>query len=76
MSVQAKVAPAGDAVSSGVEKVIIDGITLAPGDNIALALSPDMIGGYSHQGADLLIQLKTGETIRIGNLGTSINLAF
>jgi hypothetical protein len=69
MSNQVKVSSIAQEVSSApVTQLATDNVlTLSQSSNVALNLSPDAVQGYSKSGADLLIQLQSGETIRIVN---------
>ncbi|KRW62444.1 Ig-like domain-containing protein [Pseudomonas sp. TTU2014-080ASC] len=69
MSIQAKVSSASQNVaSSSAIEVSADGlISLTESSKVALNVAPADVVGYSKSGSDLIVQLKSGETIRIAN---------
>ncbi|WXL27138.1 Ig-like domain-containing protein [Ectopseudomonas mendocina] len=69
MSIQAKISSASQNVaSSQVVELPPEGlITLTESSNVALNVPPADVVGYSKNGSDLIIQLKSGEKIRIAN---------
>ncbi|HCF3286167.1 Ig-like domain-containing protein [Pseudomonas aeruginosa] len=69
MSIQAKVTPIDQSISSAaVVEVPENGILkLSQSSNIALDVAPESVAGYSKSGSDLIVQLKTGESVRIAN---------
>ncbi|MGQ9983578.1 Ig-like domain-containing protein [Pseudomonas aeruginosa] len=42
-------------------------LKLSQSSNIALDVAPESVAGYSKSGSDLIVQLKTGESVRIAN---------
>ncbi|MBO9624080.1 MAG: BapA prefix-like domain-containing protein [Sphingomonas sp.] len=42
-------------------------IGIKPGDYVALSLTPSEVSGYTREGADLIVHLKNGETLRIAD---------
>ncbi|MCU1719676.1 Ig-like domain-containing protein, partial [Pseudomonas sp. 5P_3.1_Bac2] len=69
MSSQVKVSPLAQEVSSApITQLANDNVlTLTQSSNVAINIDPDAVQGYSKSGADLLIKLDSGETIRIVN---------
>ncbi|WPX88394.1 Ig-like domain-containing protein [Pseudomonas asiatica] len=69
MSIQAKVSPLAQSVTSAAPIAIPDNgiLTLTQSSNIVLAIAPEGVSGYTKSGADLIVQLKTGESLRIAN---------
>ncbi len=69
MSIQAKVTPIDQSISSAAAvEVPANGILkLSQSSNIALDVAPESVAGYSKSGSDLIVQLKTGESVRIAN---------
>ncbi|MBG6355407.1 BapA prefix-like domain-containing protein [Pseudomonas aeruginosa] len=69
MSIQAKVTPIDQSISSeAAVEVPENGILkLSQSSNIALDVAPESVAGYSKSGSDLIVQLKTGESVRIAN---------
>ena len=69
MTTRAKVAPLGENVAAASEaEVATNGvIQLTRSSDVALDIAPEEVAGYVKDGADLLVQLKDGETLRIAN---------
>ncbi|WP_038995275.1 BapA prefix-like domain-containing protein, partial [Pseudomonas putida] len=69
MSIQAQVSPLNQNVSSAaVTEIPTNGILkLSESSEVALNLDPEAVASYSKSDADLVIQLKNGESIRIAN---------
>ncbi|WP_296234811.1 Ig-like domain-containing protein, partial [Pseudomonas sp. UBA4617] len=69
MSIQAKISPLAQSVSSAAPiSIPSNGIlTLSQSSNVALDLAPESVAGYSKSGTDLIVQLKSGENLRIAN---------
>ncbi|MGY4527266.1 Ig-like domain-containing protein [Pseudomonas sp. TE21394] len=69
MSIQAKISPLAQSVSSAAPiSIPSNGIlTLSQSSNVALELAPESVAGYSKSGTDLIVQLKSGENLRIAN---------
>ncbi|MGN8252389.1 Ig-like domain-containing protein, partial [Pseudomonas sp. SMV7] len=69
MSIQAKISPLAQSVSSAAPiSIPSNGIlTLSQSSNVVLDLAPESVEGYSKSGADLIVQLKSGENLRIAN---------
>uniref|UniRef100_UPI003BA2F8DE Ig-like domain-containing protein n=1 Tax=Pseudomonas asiatica TaxID=2219225 RepID=UPI003BA2F8DE len=69
MSIQAKVSPLAQSVTSAAPIAIPDNgiLTLTQSSNIVLDIAPEGVSGYTKSGADLIVQLKTGESLRIAN---------
>ncbi|HCF4747617.1 TPA: BapA prefix-like domain-containing protein [Pseudomonas aeruginosa] len=42
-------------------------LKLSQSSNVALDVAPESVAGYSKSGSDLIVQLKTGESVRIAN---------
>ncbi|WNN39358.1 Ig-like domain-containing protein [Pseudomonas inefficax] len=69
MSIQAKVSPLAQSVTSAAPIAIPDNgiLTLTQSSNIVLDIAPESVTGYEKSGADLIVQLKSGESLRIAN---------
>ncbi|HCE5999961.1 TPA: BapA prefix-like domain-containing protein [Pseudomonas aeruginosa] len=69
MSIQAKVTPIDQSISSAAAVEIPENgiLKLSQSSNIALDVAPESVAGYSKSGSDLIVQLKTGESVRIAN---------
>ncbi len=69
MSIQAKVTPIDQSISSAAAVEVPENgiLKLSQGSNIALDVAPESVAGYSKSGSDLIVQLKTGESVRIAN---------
>ncbi|WP_085598804.1 Ig-like domain-containing protein [Pseudomonas sp. B10(2017)] len=69
MSIQAKVSPLTQSVTSAAPIAIPDNgiLTLTQSSNIVLDIAPESVAGYTKSGADLIVQLKSGESLRIAN---------
>ncbi|WP_143493562.1 Ig-like domain-containing protein [Pseudomonas sp. B23(2017)] len=69
MSIQAKVSPLAQSVNSAAPIAIPDNgiLTLTQSSNIVLDIAPESVTSYTKSGADLIVQLKSGESLRIAN---------
>ncbi|MEW4347319.1 Ig-like domain-containing protein [Pseudomonas paraeruginosa] len=69
MTIQAKVTSIDQSISSAAAVEIPENgiIHLSQSSNVALDVAPDAVAGYSKSGSDLIVQLKTGETVRIAD---------
>ncbi|WP_085704823.1 Ig-like domain-containing protein [Pseudomonas sp. B8(2017)] len=69
MSIQAKVSPLAQSVTSAAPIAIPDNgiLTLTQSSNIVLDIAPESVTSYTKSGADLIVQLKSGESLRIAN---------
>ncbi len=69
MSIQAKVSPLAQSVTSAAPIAIPNNgiLTLTQSSNIVLDIAPEGVSGYTKSGADLIVQLKSGESLRIAN---------
>ncbi|MET0240624.1 MAG: Ig-like domain-containing protein [Sphingobium sp.] len=67
MSFEAKITPADKPVAQGAEQIVNGTVTITPGDNIALDIPPEAVRSLTRDGSDLVVELKTGETIRVQN---------
>ncbi|WP_433887265.1 Ig-like domain-containing protein [Pseudomonas vranovensis] len=69
MSIQAQVSPLNQNVSSAaVTEIPTNGILkLTESSEIALDIDPEAVASYSKSDADLVVQLKNGESVRIAN---------
>ncbi|HBP1917107.1 BapA prefix-like domain-containing protein [Pseudomonas aeruginosa] len=69
MSIQAKVTPIDQSISSAAAVEVPENgiLKLSQSSNIALDVAPESVAGYSKGGSDLIVQLKTGESVRIAN---------
>jgi len=67
MAIEVKVTPVGQSVSTGATQTVTEAITAPPGSNITLNIARDAIASYTKDGADLVVQLKNGETLRIAD---------
>ena len=69
MAIRVKVVPASESISSdtAATTVLNDVVTLQQSSNVALDIDPDQVAGYVKDGQDLVVQLKTGENVRIVN---------
>ncbi|MBG4726079.1 BapA prefix-like domain-containing protein [Pseudomonas aeruginosa] len=69
MSIQAKVTPIDQSISSAAAVEVPENgiLKLSQSSNVALDVAPEAVAGYSKSGSDLIVQLKTGESVRIAN---------
>ena len=69
MSIQAKVSPLAQSVTSAAPIAIPNNgiLTLTQSSNIVLDIAPEGVSGYTKSGVDLIVQLKSGESLRIAN---------
>ncbi|MFK0342292.1 Ig-like domain-containing protein [Pseudomonas asiatica] len=69
MSIQAKVSPLAQSVTSAAPIAVPDNgiLTLTQSSNIVLDIAPESVTSYTKSGADLIVQLKSGESLRIAN---------
>ncbi|HHQ2526046.1 TPA: Ig-like domain-containing protein [Pseudomonas aeruginosa] len=69
MSIQAKVTPIDQSISSAAAVEVPENgiLALSQSSNVALDVPPEAVAGYSKSGSDLIVQLKTGESVRIAN---------
>ncbi|HGK8825747.1 TPA: Ig-like domain-containing protein, partial [Pseudomonas aeruginosa] len=69
MSIQAKVTPIDQSISSAAAVEVPENgiLKLSQSSNVALDVAPESVAGYSKSGSDLIVQLKTGESVRIAN---------
>ncbi|MEZ6805574.1 Ig-like domain-containing protein [Pseudomonas aeruginosa] len=69
MSIQAKVTPIDQSISSAAAVEVPENgiLKLSQSSNVALDIAPESVAGYSKSGSDLIVQLKTGESVRIAN---------
>ncbi|WP_140399086.1 Ig-like domain-containing protein, partial [Pseudomonas sp. SID14000] len=69
MSIQAKVSPLAQSVTSAAPIAIPSNgiLTLTQSSNVVLDVAPESVMGYAKSGADLIVQLKSGENLRIAN---------
>ncbi|HEK3325696.1 TPA: BapA prefix-like domain-containing protein [Pseudomonas aeruginosa] len=69
MSIQAKVTSIDQSISSAAAVEVPENgiLKLSQSSNIALDVAPESVAGYSKSGSDLIVQLKTGESVRIAN---------
>ncbi|MCV4130187.1 Ig-like domain-containing protein [Pseudomonas aeruginosa] len=69
MSIQAKVTPIDQSISSAAAVEVPENgiLALSQSSNVALDITPEAVAGYSKSGSDLIVQLKTGESVRIAN---------
>ncbi|HEL3864021.1 TPA: BapA prefix-like domain-containing protein [Stenotrophomonas maltophilia] len=69
MAIRVKVVPASESISSDTAATTVrnDVVTLQQSSNVALDIDPDQVAGYVKDGQDLVVQLKTGENVRIVN---------
>ncbi|MGI0747998.1 Ig-like domain-containing protein, partial [Pseudomonas aeruginosa] len=69
MSIQAKVTPIDQSISSAAAVEVPENgiLKLSQSSNIALDVAPESVAGYSKSGSGLIVQLKTGESVRIAN---------
>ncbi len=69
MSIQAKVTPIDQSISSAAAVEVPENgiLKLSQSSNVALDIAPESVAGYLKSGSDLIVQLKTGESVRIAN---------
>ncbi|MBG7381841.1 BapA prefix-like domain-containing protein [Pseudomonas aeruginosa] len=69
MSIQAKVTPIDQSISSAAAVEVPENgiLKLSQSSNVALDVAPESVAGYSKSRSDLIVQLKTGESVRIAN---------
>ncbi|WP_106639813.1 Ig-like domain-containing protein [Allosphingosinicella vermicomposti] len=67
MQIEAKVASDVQQIQAGEKQVVNDILTVDPGSNVALDISPQFVNSYAREGGDLIITLQDGQTIRLVN---------
>jgi len=67
MAIQAKVVASQVQVATATQQSVEGNIVLQQASNVALDVTADSVASYQKVGADLVVQLKDGETIRIVN---------
>ncbi|MDD1012712.1 Ig-like domain-containing protein [Pseudomonas rubra] len=69
MSIQAQISPLNQNVSSAAVLEVPDKgiLTLSESSEVALDINPEAVASYSKSDADLVVQLKNGESIRVAN---------
>ncbi|MCP1626221.1 Ig-like domain-containing protein [Pseudomonas nitroreducens] len=67
MAIQAKVVASQVQVATATQQTVEGSIVLQQASNVALDVTADAVASYQQVGADLVVQLKDGETIRIAN---------
>lgn len=67
MPVEAKVSPNTAGINTAPVQTVEGSVTVPAGSNVALNVAPEAVAGYGRDGADLLVQLKSGEMVRIAN---------
>src|SRR5690606_12937148 len=72
VSIQAKESPLTHSVTSAAPvDVPANGIlTFSKSSNVVLNIAPESVTGFSKSGSDLIVQMKSGESIRIANFYT------
>lgn len=65
MPVEAKIATDAAGIRSAPVQVFDGSIPVPPGSNIALDIEPSAVSGFSREGNDLIVRLKSGDTVRI-----------
>ena len=67
MAVQAKVAPIGQQVNQATEQVVSNTLPLTESSQVALNIPPEAVASYTREGTDLIVQMQSGEVLRISN---------
>lgn len=67
MAIQAKVVASQVQVATATQQTVEGSIVLQQASNVALDVTADAVASYQQVGADLVVQLKNGETVRIAN---------
>lgn len=67
MAIQAKVVASQVEVATATQQTVQGSIVLQQASNVALDVTADAVASYQQVGADLVVHLKDGETIRIAN---------
>ncbi|PNU06722.1 Ig-like domain-containing protein [Novosphingobium guangzhouense] len=67
MTVEAKIASDMSAVHSAPVQIVQNSVSVTPGSSVALNVQPEAVSGYAREGSDLVVHLKTGETLRVSN---------
>ncbi|MBF7014635.1 Ig-like domain-containing protein [Novosphingobium sp. HR1a] len=67
MPVEAKISSDLSGVRIAPVQAVEGSVSVAPGSSIALNVAPEAVTGFSREGTDLLVHLRTGETVRIAN---------
>lgn len=67
MPVEAKIAPDSAGIRSAPIQTIDGNIPVPPGGSVVLDIEPSAVSGFSREGTDLLVHLKSGEVLRISN---------
>ncbi|MEE4453119.1 Ig-like domain-containing protein [Novosphingobium resinovorum] len=65
MPVEVKISPETGGIPAAPVQTVEGAVSIAPGSSVALDVAPAGVAGYSRQGADLLVHLKSGELVRI-----------
>lgn len=67
MPIEAKISSDLSGIRFAPIRTVEGSISVAAGSNVALNLAPETVAGYSREGTDLLVHLRTGEVLRIAN---------
>jgi hypothetical protein len=65
MPVAIKISPQTSGIASAPAQAVQGSVAIAPGSTVALDVPPAAVAGYSREGADLLVHLKSGELLRV-----------
>jgi hypothetical protein len=65
MPVAVKISPQTSGIASAPVQTVQGSVAIAPGSTVALDVPPAAVTGYSREGADLLVHLKSGELVRV-----------
>jgi hypothetical protein len=67
MPVVAKISSSNAGLNSAPAQTVQGSLAAPAGSSVALHLTPEAIAGFTREGSDLVVHLKTGEVLRIAN---------
>ncbi|XFC39384.1 Ig-like domain-containing protein [Stenotrophomonas indicatrix] len=69
MAIRVKVVPVSETISADTPATTVANnvVVLRQSSDVALNIDPDQVAGYVKDGQDLVVQLKSGESVRIAN---------
>lgn len=67
MPVVAKISSSNAGLNSAPAQTVQGSLAVPAGSSVALNLTPEAIAGFTREGSDLVVHLKTGEVLRIAN---------
>ncbi|WP_404477381.1 Ig-like domain-containing protein [Novosphingobium sp. BL-52-GroH] len=67
MPVEAKISPTTSGINTATVQAVEGSVSVPAGSSVALNVAPAAVAGYTRDGTDLLVHLKSGEVIRVAN---------